>query len=124
MERWYVAILVMECQIANQPDGTVDLQVRVIQANSHDQAYEKAQSLGRKAEERYTNVSGDEVAWVFKGLHDLDEIYDGILGDGTEVWSLRTTRAADALVRVKPDLASFWVDANKDRSVRELLGDD
>src|SRR5262245_7077129 len=113
----------MECRIGQLPDGTIDLQVRLLAADSHDEAYAKAQLLGRRVEEHYINSDGEEVTWVYLGLHDLDELNDENLVDGVEVWSLRASRPGMSLVRSKHQLALFWFDANKDRTARELLGD-
>jgi hypothetical protein len=122
MPQWYVAILAMECQIGGIPDGATDLQVRVISALDADEAYSKAHTLGAQAAVAYENTAGETVAWTFAGLYDLDNIVGPSLGDGTEVWSLMSRRPLRTLVRDKSQLAVFWLEENKDRTPRELLG--
>ena len=123
MGRWYVAVLVLECRVGDHPTGTADVQIRLVAADSHEEAYEKALFLGRRAEQTYSNADGEQVTWLFKGLHALDEAFAQELTDGAEIWGFTTSRSANSLVAEKAKLAFFWFEANRDRKASELLGD-
>jgi hypothetical protein len=56
----------------------------LIRADSPDEAYEKAVSLGYQGEASYDNPNGQLVQIRFRGLADLDVIYDE-LGHGAEL---------------------------------------
>ena len=122
MSQWFTAVLAMQCRINGVPDGATDLQFRVLHADDHEDAYARALALGANAVESYLNASGENVTWTFAGLFDLDLIDAASIGDGTEVFSLRSEKPIANLVKEKSSLAAFWLEANKHRTVRELLG--
>ncbi len=114
-EGWYIAKLVLLCQVGNDDPGPwlCDEQVRVIRAISKSQAYEKAVHLGKDAEHTYTNDSGEMVSWSFLGLSDLDVLGNDVIGDGTEItYRLFDTDDPLALVRDKKVFVSHPTDVN------------
>ncbi len=106
-EEWYVAKLVLRCQVGKHDRGPwlCDEQVRVIRAISKHQAYEKAVRFGKDAEHTYTNESGEIVSWSFLGLSNLDILGSDVISDGTEItYRLLETDEPLGLVRGKTDL--------------------
>ncbi len=119
--KWYAAVLVFECAIAGRVQAEPELQVRLVEAISHDDAYARAVELGAGAEHSYRNESGEEVSWHFRGLSDLNEIWNNALQHGAEVYSMRSKLPATELVRTRDRLTAFWFEANKQRTARQIL---
>jgi hypothetical protein len=84
--KWYVATLIVQCRVANEPPSTCDEQIRLIHAVDADHAYEKALWLGKQEEITYLNEYGETVCWEFIGLENLEEL-EGRLRDGVEIKS-------------------------------------
>lgn len=81
---WYIAELVMEIRVADDPRNVVHQNLTLIQANSADEAYKKATQFGKAGETSYDNPSGKLVTIKFRGVSDLDEIHEE-LEDGAEI---------------------------------------
>lgn len=124
--RWYVAVLVVQSRVGEAPSAErlVDLQYKLVRAADAEGAYEQALELGKLEATSYKNSEGQEVRWEFAGLYDLYEIDDDKLEHGTEIYSNLLRRDPDDLVMPKDRLSVFWIEANKDRPVRELLEDE
>jgi hypothetical protein len=82
--RWYLADLVLELSVAGVPHNLVHVNIHLIDADSPERAYEKANALGRQAEQTYINSEGQEVRVIFRGLRDLNVIHNE-LEDGAEL---------------------------------------
>jgi hypothetical protein len=82
--RWYLADVVLEHTVEGDPRNVVHVNIHLVEAHSPEQAYEKANALGRAAERVYVNSYGKEVRVVFRGLRDLNVIHDD-LEDGAEL---------------------------------------
>jgi hypothetical protein len=122
---WYVAVLVVASQVGAEPAGEplIDLQYRLIQASSDEEAYAEAMGLGRQEEHSYPNAEGQTVAWRFVGLHDLRSLDAADLTHGLEVFSAIIRADAGGFVTPKAKLTCFWAEANKHRRVQDLLND-
>lgn len=93
--RWYLADIVLDFLIEDDPANVVHVNTHLIEAESPDQAYEKALALGRNSEHQYKNPAGEQVRVVFRGLRQLNVIHDD-LKDGAELtW--------EELVEVPPE---------------------
>jgi|SRR5579872_4452713 len=73
---WYVAELVEELIVADDPRNAVWRNLTLVQANSPDEAYEKALDLGRSGDTEYLNSAGKLVTIRFRGLSFLDVVHD------------------------------------------------
>lgn len=108
--RWYVAVLVVECTVQDGRDDDpplVDLEHRLVLAVDAEDAYQKALELGQQSNSSYENSDGAAVRWTFAGLFDLRAIDADQLGHGTELYSLlRRARATDYVVD-KSELTAF-----------------
>jgi hypothetical protein len=124
-QRWYIAVLVVESQVADEPSHApaLDLQYRLVRAASDEVAYQRALALGEGAAQSYTNSAGRTVTWKCVGLHDLREVEDPDLSDGTEVYSQIIRNDAKRYVARKEQLSCFWTAANKGKTAREILNE-
>ncbi|MEW6619833.1 MAG: DUF4288 domain-containing protein [bacterium] len=122
--KWYVAKIVMQCKVGKKDSGpwTFDEQIRIIQAPDNETAYLKALNLGKEEEQKYKNIKGEVVHWIFCGLSDLEEILADKIEDGTDITStLYESNQLLELIREKEDLTVFWSERNKDKTAEELL---
>jgi hypothetical protein len=105
---WFIALLVLKSTIEgdSSADSLIDVQYRLLSADSPEGAYGRALQLGAAAEHDYLNGAGETVAWRFLGLRDLREILDGAPSDGAEVYS-ELTEAGDEIVVPKSQLTVF-----------------
>jgi hypothetical protein len=82
--RWYLADVVLELAVEDDPRNAVHVNLHLIEAESPERAYEKAIALGQASEQRYTNADGREVRVTFRGLRDLNVVQDELV-DGAEL---------------------------------------
>ncbi len=95
--RWYLAGLILEHTIEGDPRNVVHVNTHLIEADAPEEAYQKANALGRAGEMAYANTDGKQVRVAFRGLRDLDVIHDD-LEDGAELfYEERVGIPADAL---------------------------
>ncbi|MDB5349889.1 MAG: hypothetical protein JWN86_1136 [Planctomycetota bacterium] len=76
--RWYLADLILEYAIQDEPRNVVHVNLHLIEADSPEAAYEKAMALGQAAQYNYQNTDGKLVRVSFRGLRDLNVIHDGV----------------------------------------------
>lgn len=74
----------MEIKVEGDPRNVVHENLVLISGESPDKAYEKALEIGKRSETSYQNPSGALVQIIFRGLADLDEMYED-LEDGAEL---------------------------------------
>ena len=107
---WYLAEIVLEIVIEDDPRNVVHANLVLIRAGSPEHAYEKAMSLGRSNDDQYANPNGKLVTCRFRGLADLNLIYDP-LEDSAELAYTETINRSEAeiksLVRAKNELGVF-----------------
>jgi len=82
--RWYLADIVLEHIIEGDPRNVLHVNTHLVEAESPEQAYEKALALGGDSELEYTNTDGKQVRVAFRGLRQLSVI-DEALEDGAEL---------------------------------------
>lgn len=82
--RWYLAEIVLEHRVQNDPGNVVHANLHLIEARSPEEAHRKAIELGRTGESVYRNTDGAEVRTVFRGLRSLTVVYEE-LEDGAEL---------------------------------------
>lgn len=117
---WYSAILILKCTVDNQvSDFLFDEQVRLIEANNAEEAYQKALKLGEGLVVEYLNEDHQSVKWTFEGLFDLDCIES--LEDGAEITSKRFIAQTSKEVVSKNKLSVFFIEDNKDKTAWEIL---
>jgi hypothetical protein len=82
--KWYLAAMSEEITVEGDSRSVAHKNYILIRADSPENAYEKAQELGKKSEVSYENPNGRLVHIRFKGLNQLNIIYDE-LEDGAEI---------------------------------------
>jgi uncharacterized protein DUF4288 len=123
-QAWFVAVLIVSIRVDGPDDEPLtDRQIRLIRATDAESAYNKALVLGAQENRSYLNAEGQTVRWEFLGLGDLDALQAEVPADQVEIWSDRLNGDGKDLVRPKSALTAFWLDANKDRTVEDVLGD-
>lgn len=129
--RWYIADLVFEHTIVDDPRNVVHVNIHLIEANSPEQAYQKAVKLGQAGEQSYINTDDKKVQITFRGLRDLGVIHDD-LEDGAELLYeeavgltednlLRWIKPKDALSVFAPRRARLNVPNYMPKEVMEML---
>jgi hypothetical protein len=81
---WYLAEIVQQITVEDDAQILVHTNMVLIHADSPEQAYEKANELGKQSEISYDNLEGKLVTITFRGLHDLNVIH-GKLEHGAEL---------------------------------------
>jgi hypothetical protein len=82
--RWYLADIILEHTIEGDPRNVVHTNIHLVEAESPEQAYDKALALGQASVMEYTNTDGRNFRVVFRGLRQLNVIHDE-LEDGAEL---------------------------------------
>jgi len=82
--RWYLAEIVLEYLVEGDARNVVHVNRHLIEADSPERAFEKAQAIGHDHEHEYANTEHRNVRVVFRGLAQLLVIHDD-LGDGAEL---------------------------------------
>lgn len=59
----------------------------LVEASSKEEALNKSKSLASSLEHSYTSATGDQVTWQFVKVGDVQEITDGKLEHGTEIFT-------------------------------------
>jgi hypothetical protein len=109
IEQWFVAVLVFESRIVEDPadNASVDVQYRLVRAVDAESAYERALALGKREHRSYKNCDGNTCEWVFAGLEDLRLVDDQELGHGAEVYGFIEEGVASDRVVPKDELTEF-----------------
>jgi uncharacterized protein DUF4288 len=82
--RWYIAEILQEIRVEGDVRNIVHKNLTLIRADSPQEAYERALSLGRESETSYENPDGKQVHITFRGLSELNVIGDE-LDHGAEI---------------------------------------
>ena len=82
--KWYLAEVVMLITVEGDHRNVVHLNSFLVRADSPEEAFEKSLRLGKGEETSFENSQGRKVLIRFKGLHNLNVIYD-LLEDGAEL---------------------------------------
>jgi hypothetical protein len=81
---WYIAEIVLEIKVENALASRVWINTHLVRADSPEEAYVKAQKIGRDSENSYVNIEDEQVECIFRGLAQLQVIF-GKLKDGVEI---------------------------------------
>lgn len=82
--KWYLAWIVEEMTIERDPRNVVHINQFLIRADSPEEAYIKANEIGKESEMSYENTEGRRVVCSFRGLQDLQVVHDE-LAHGAEL---------------------------------------
>jgi len=125
---WFLAQMVLEIKVAGSKRNVVHVNFVLIRARSPAAAFKRATSIGKRENTSYVNEVGKRVTIRFRGLRDLDVIYDP-LEDGCEVMFTEklgvTEKGIRRLLRRKRDLEVFLPVRNRpgrpDFSSKEIM---
>jgi len=108
--KWYIADLVMECQIEEEPRNVVHVNIVLVHADSPEEAFQKAEKLGKEGENSYLNPNNQKVIWLYRGLRDLQVIHDELEHGAELMYEEKIGISEDevqAIVRAKSQLNVF-----------------
>jgi len=108
--KWYLATMIQEITVEGESRTVVHKNYVLIRGDSPESAFTEAQELGKSSEVSYSNPLGRLVQIRFRGLSELNVIYDE-LEHGAELYyeellGLSETQI-EGLLRPKKDLAVF-----------------
>ena len=118
--KWYLATIIMVITIDGEAKNVVHKNLHLIQAESDEDAYDKALNLGTDSETSYLNSKDQLVDISFYGLAELEEtieldIYDGVELTFKELEDVSTSELKK-LLPLKKDLGIFFT---KRTSIKE-----
>jgi hypothetical protein len=107
---WFLAEIVQEIQVAGCKRNIVHINFVIVHAPSPEAAYLCAMKMGKEGDISYVNERGKQVTIRFRGLRDLDVIYDP-LEHGCEIMFTEklgvSAKGIQRLVRSKSELEVF-----------------
>ncbi len=113
--KWYLAWLVEEITVEDDPRNIVHINLMLVRADSPDDAYERALELGKQSELSYENPEGKLVVCAFRGIRDMNVIHDE-LEHGAELNFEETIGVSnddiERMVRPREQLTVFRQDDN------------
>jgi len=74
--KWYLAEVVLEFTIEDDPRNVVHRNLLLVRADSPEEAYRKGMDLGADNEASWENIDGKRVTIRFRGLCYLNVIHD------------------------------------------------
>lgn len=93
---WYITKLVFNINAAHNANQ-FDEQLRLVNAESKEEAFLKARTIGLREEDIFYNDDMKEVKWEFVNVAEIIPIYN--LEDGTELYSrIHETHEATAYI--------------------------
>ena len=94
---WYIAKVIFKITVRQESKSQFDEHLRLIQANSFEEALLKARILGLTEEDHFINDRSQPVKWEFVNVEELIPLNE--LTDGIEVYSqIRETEEASSYV--------------------------
>ena len=118
--KWYIAELVMEFQIEGDSRNVVHVNIILIRADSPEEAFEKAEQLGREDEDTYKNPDNHTVTVTYRGIRALNVIHDDLEHGAELMYEEKIGICEDklqAMLTPKSELAIFRPWQPKDSSV-------
>jgi hypothetical protein len=107
---WFLANLVEEIRVEGTKRSVVHVNYVLIEASSPEDAYNRAIEMGKRANQSYLNPRGKKVTVRFRGLNNLDVIYDP-LEHGCEIMFREKLGQSESAIRkllaTKPKLEVF-----------------
>jgi hypothetical protein len=74
--KWYLADIVMEITIEDDPVNLIHINITLIRADSPEEAYERALECGKQSEFTEPDIYGKMMTHTFRGLRDLNVIHE------------------------------------------------
>ena len=98
-------MIAYEAEVADEQGGAPLCEncVKLLSAETEDEARAKAEEIGRSGEVAYTNEAGAVVRWKFLGVLEVQDLCEATIYDGIEVWSRMYWGPADGRGRDEPN---------------------
>ncbi|MBF0410594.1 MAG: DUF4288 domain-containing protein [Candidatus Riflebacteria bacterium] len=96
--KWYLADIIEEIKIEDEINSIVHINLVLIKAYSPEEAYKKAKIVGKMYNSKYKNTENKIVITKFRGLRDLNVIYEE-LEDGSEIIYSRKNNMNDQKIK-------------------------
>jgi hypothetical protein len=119
--KWFVTVLVMKCQVGSDPRELWDEQVHLLRASGAEDAFARAQKLGKGEAHSYLNSHGEKVSWNFVGIGELQELLESRIRSGIEVYSTLSRGLKSPRVLRKSELNVFRFQRDRNKTAKELL---
>jgi len=113
---WYIASYIQRFVITDEDNENLNKHFSacenaiLLQANTHEEAYQKALKFGKEGLDPYEESDGKTVRFVFEGLSSLIPIYEE-LKDGAEIlfreYDNKTLKTIRSWVKEKDQLEAF-----------------
>lgn len=116
--QWYLADLVIEINVEDDPRRVVHVNTVLVHANSPEAAHREALLLGQRQNDSYLNSKGKRVEFRFAGLKALDVIHEPLEHGAELYFSEYVGPHADeqlANVSMKESLAVFSEPRHEDK---------
>lgn len=85
--KWYCTKLIFQIQIESEKiSHQFDESIRLIAADSIEDASDKSYQLGKNSQTSFVNLQGDQVIWKFVDVASLFEIEN--FSDGMEIFAM------------------------------------
>ncbi len=94
---WYLAELVLEHAIEDEPRNVVHINTHLIRAKSESQAEKKANAKGEESAISYKNTDGKNVDLKFRGIRCLYELLDGVQDGAEIIWEEHVSVSEDKI---------------------------
>jgi len=95
---WFLADIVEEIRVDGCKRNIVHINSVIVHATSPQSAYVRAMEVGKRGNTSYMNERGKRVTIRFRGLRNLDVIYDP-LEDGCEIMYTEKLGATEVMIR-------------------------
>lgn len=108
--KWYIAEIIMECQIEDDLRNVVHVNIVLVRADSPEEAFEKAEELDHDDEDSYPNTDGKMVTFRYRGLRNLHVVHDELEHGGELMFEEEIgVREEDlrAMITLKSNLSVF-----------------
>ncbi len=113
-KNWYLAEIIERC-VPNDDDTRplrrciVYGNIHLIKANTIEEAYDKADKIGKEGSYTFKNANKRDMKWEYLGIGDLLPIYEDI-EDGAELmftdYGFISAKRSDKLVKSKDELSN------------------
>ncbi|MHC4840773.1 MAG: DUF4288 domain-containing protein [Planctomycetota bacterium] len=87
---WYSTRLLYRCLIDGEPDSSgtpYETCIYLIKAKDRDDAQAKSETRGKKEARSFKDKSGRKVSWEFDSILQLQQLDEGKIEDGIEIFS-------------------------------------
>ncbi len=108
--KWYIAELIVEIRVEGSAANIVHQNLVLVRADSPDEAFRNAVTIGSNYASSYSNPEGRLVTTAYRGISYLDVIHDDLENGAELLFSQQTSVAEEQierLLRTRDELLLF-----------------